>query len=77
MAQHIVIPATVGITKAKMVHFRLPVSFLIVKHVVPQGKCIKENIITQIAVVAVQPFANKSDFSAKSDSNSNILPAHI
>ena len=75
--QHIIIPINVGIIKAKAVHFKLPVSFLIVKHVVPHGKCIKENIITQIAVVAVQPFDTNSDFSAKSESDSNILPAHM
>ena len=28
------------------VHFKLPVSFFIVRQVVPQGKCIREKIIT-------------------------------
>ena len=48
---HIIIPMAVGIMNDKNVHFRLLVSFFIVRHVVPHGKCINENSITHIAVV--------------------------
>ena len=48
---HIIIPMAVGIMNDKNVHFKLPVSFLIVRQVVPHGKCIKENSITHIAVI--------------------------
>ena len=50
-----VIPHAVGRKKARAVHFQLPVSFLMVKQVVPQGKCIREKIMTHRAVTQVQP----------------------
>jgi len=49
-------PQAVGIIAAAAVHFRLPVSFLIVISVVEQGQCIKEKIMVQTAVMGVQPF---------------------
>ena len=54
------IPQTVGIKKERRVHFRLPVSFLMVRQVVAQGQCIRENKIVLTAVIQVQPFAVKS-----------------
>ena len=48
--KHIVIPIVVGNIIDIKVHFKLPVSFFIVKHVVEHGKWINENIIVQIAV---------------------------
>ncbi len=54
------IPAVVGMVNARAVHFALWVSFLIVKHVVPQGQCKRENNITQTAVTQVQPWLTKS-----------------
>ena len=56
---HITIPITVGIKNAIAVHFQLFVSFLIVRSVVAQGKCKSEKSITFIAVIIVQPFADK------------------
>lgn len=41
--------------KDNIVHFILLVSFFMVRSVVEQGKCIKENIIKLIAVSIVQP----------------------
>lgn len=55
-----VIPKSVGITNASAAHFIPPVSFLIVRSVVEQGKCIRVKIITQSAVTGVQPFAVNS-----------------
>ena len=52
-----IIPQKVGITKAKIVHFRLLVSFFMLIRVVLQGKCIKLNNIIFIAVRIVQPLA--------------------
>ena len=49
------IPHAVGRKKARAVHFQLPGSFLMVKQVVPQGKCIREKIMTHRAVTQVQP----------------------
>ena len=48
-------PHIVGIAMDKSVHFKLPVSFFIVRQVVEQGKCIIVIIIMQTAVVVVQP----------------------
>ena len=53
----IMIPREVGIKKLKKVHFKLFVSFFMVKRVVKQGKCIVVNNITLIAVSKVQPFS--------------------
>ena len=53
------IPQTVGSKNAIMLHFQLPVSFLIVIKVVLQGKCNSVNSMTFIAVSKVQPFCTK------------------
>lgn len=55
----------VGIAAARAVHFRLPVSFFMVKSVVEHGQCISEKTIKQSAVTAVHPFCVKS--SRKTD----------
>ncbi len=49
------IPVTVGITNDSSVHFKLCVSFLIVRQVVPQGQCRREKSMTQTAVSQVHP----------------------
>ena len=59
---HIIIPHTVGNKIAPNVHFHDEVSFFIVKQVVEHGQCIKENIITDIAVAQVQPFSTSKFF---------------
>ena len=52
--EQVINPIRVGRTNARTVYFTLLVSFLIVQRVVPQGKCIRVNRITQIAVIGVQ-----------------------
>ena len=49
-------PIIVGITIENIVQPILPVSFLIVRQVVEQGKWKMHITIVQIAVVSVQPF---------------------
>ena len=53
------IPQTVGNKKLIAVHFKLPVSFFIVRRVVVHGKCKHVKIITFIAVSMVQPLFSK------------------
>ena len=48
-------PRIVGISMESNVHFKLPVSFLIVKLVVEHGKCSTVIMIIQITVSCVQP----------------------
>ena len=55
MKKHIVIPVAAGSMKARAVHLRLPVSFLMVRQVVPHGKWKWQSISTQRAVWNVQP----------------------
>lgn len=52
--KHITMPVIVGIKSESNAHFRLFVSFFIVKYVVAQGKCKSEKIIVHIAVTKVQ-----------------------
>ena len=54
---HASIPAAVGINAAKKVHRQLLVSFRMVRSVVEQGQCIKENNMKFIAVIKVHPCA--------------------
>ncbi len=75
--KHNTIPTIVGIMNERAVHFILPVSFFMVRHVVPHGKCIIEKIITHIAVLYVQPFNTNSSFNDIKDSKSKILPLHM
>lgn len=51
----------VGNNIAINVHFILPVSFLIVKIVVPHGKCIRVKIIVHNAVIYVHPLSINRD----------------
>ena len=53
------IPQRAGIAAAAAVHFRLAVSFFIVRRVVEQGQCIRININTHTAVAESQPWAAK------------------
>ncbi len=70
-------PNSVGRHRETSVHFTDFVSFFTVISVVAHGQCIKENSITDMAVVTVQPLEISSVRSSVSDSNSNILPDAI
>ena len=61
--KHSVIPMIVGVSMETRVHLRLPVSFFIVKQVVAQGQCIRENSSMETAVVQLQPFCTSSVLS--------------
>jgi len=67
-------PITVGRTNAAAVHFHEPVSFLIVRHVVAQGKCISENSMVHTAVSHVQPLLTSSVCSSQTESISVSVP---
>ena len=54
---HDAIPIAVGTAAAIAVHFRLPVSFLIVRRVVEQGQWNSENNTVHAAVIQLQPFS--------------------
>lgn len=64
----------VGNKNASAVHFRLPVSFLIVISVVEQGQCISENSMVLMAVTHVQPFDTNSCFISVRLSSARMLP---
>ena len=49
-------PKTVGMRNAKNIHFKLCVSFLMVRSVVAQGRCMSVNKSMETAVKQVQPF---------------------
>ena len=53
-------PILVGMIIASKVHFTLFVSFLIVRQVVEHGKCMREKITVQTAVIIVQPLSVNS-----------------
>lgn len=72
--KHNVIPQIVGIKIDKSVHLRLPVSFLIVRHVVEHGQCIREKSIVQIAVNVVHPLSTNNCFRSTKDVKSVITP---
>lgn len=59
---HKIIPQTVGITIDAKVHLTELVSFLIVRQVVPQGKCARQKSIVHIAVLIVQPLSTSKTF---------------
>lgn len=63
--KHRVMPQRVGRAKAKAVHFMLPVSFLMVRQVVPHGKWNRQKSIVQRAVAPVQPLAIRRVFNSK------------
>lgn len=56
------------------IHLRLPVSFFMVKSVVEQGQCIRQNSTTHTAVTQVHPFWVSSAESEANESYSNRLP---
>lgn len=76
-AKHDIMPTIVGIINERAVHFILPVSFFMVRQVVPHGKCIIEKIITHIAVLYVHPLDISRAFNDIKDSKSKILPLHM
>ena len=71
--QHIS-PMIVGTRKETKVHLLLFVSFFIVRRVVPQGKCIKEKSIVQMAVFIVQPLLINNEYSSSILESSIKLP---
>ena len=68
-----IIPVTVGSAAARAVHFKLPVSFLMVRSVVEQGQCIREKSIVLMAVIQVQPLLTKSSLICERLSSSRML----
>jgi len=65
----------VGKTAERIVHLILPVSFFIVRIVVEQGKCKRENIIKQIAVIWVHPLVISISPIEDTDVISERLPS--
>ena len=61
------IPVIVGINIARMVHFVLPVSFFMVRMVVPHGKWHIVNSMNDIAVIIVQPLVIRIFFNSVSE----------
>ena len=61
--KHTTIPVTVGTRKEATVHFTLWVSFFIVRQVVEQGQCIRENSMVLTAVIQVQPWLTRRSLS--------------
>ena len=75
--KHKIIPIIVGSKIENKVHFKLPVSFFIVRHVVEQGKWHNEKTNIQIAVVTVQPLSIKICLKLSKLENSTIFPVVI
>ena len=73
-SMHSTKPQSVGMRKEAITHFQPPVSLRIVKRVVEQGQCIRENSMVQTAVTQVQPLATSSSFNWVRLSNSSRLP---
>ena len=57
-------PTIVGIKKAAIVHFILPLSFFIVRQAVEQGQCIKLKSMVDKAVIKVHPLATSNPFNS-------------
>lgn len=76
-AKHTTIPHKVGTNIEINVHLFDLVSFFIVKHVVEHGQCIKENNITEIAVVIVHPLSTNKVFNSVKLLKSVKLPVAI
>ena len=72
--KHSMSPHTVGMIAAAAVHFQLPLSFFIVRQVVEQGQCIRENTITHRAVTQVQPLSTSRARRAVGSESSTRLP---
>ena len=62
--KHTIIPHKVGTNIEINVHLFDLVSFFIVRQVVEHGQCIKENNITEIAVVIVHPLSINKFFNS-------------
>ncbi len=69
-----IMPVAVGTAKEIAVHFRLCVSFLIVKQVVEHGQCISENSMVQTAVSQVHPLLTSKVFNSFRLPSSRMLP---
>ena len=69
-------PQIVGIIKDITVHLKLLHSFFIVKQVVEQGQCIRQNSEVQSAVNQVQPLLTNRVFNSVKFSYSTKLPLH-
>ncbi len=63
MIKHTTKATTVGMIKASIVHFKLPVSFLMVHIVVEQGQWSRLNNMVFNAVRIVQPLFRKISLS--------------
>ena len=74
--KQIVKPQIVGIIKERAVHLELLHSFFIVKQVVEQGQCIRQNNEVQRAVNQVQPLLTNRVFNSVKFSYSAKLPLH-
>lgn len=72
--KHMMIPVTVGTRNETAVHFKLWVSFFMVRHVVLQGQCINEKSITFTAVSQVHPFATRRFLKTEKSSISSNEP---
>ena len=57
-------PTTVGNANATAVHFLLWLSFLMVRQVVEQGQCIKQNSMVHTAVSQVHPLSTNRVLSS-------------
>lgn len=77
MSRQRIIPTTVGVSKAIMVHLLLFVSFLMVSRVVEQGQWHRENIIVFIAVIIVHPSSTSKLLSCDRSLSSTIVPVFI
>lgn len=75
--KHTTIPVTVGTRKEAIVHFTLWVSFFIVRQVVEQGQCIRENNMVLTAVIQVQPWLTNRSLSTDRSLISSRLPSAI
>lgn len=75
--KHTEMPMNVGRTKESTVHFKLPVSFLIVRQVVEQGQWKRQNSIVETAVTQVQPLFVNNVFNSARLSSSKIEPVDI
>lgn len=75
--KHMTNPVTVGTSQDIAVHFMLCVSFRMVRQVVEQGQCIRENSMVLTAVIQVQPLATRRSFKTDRSLISRMLPSAI
>ena len=72
---HEIIPREAGRRAASIVHFQLPVSFLMVRSVVEHGQCMREKSMVHSAVVIVHPWETNSAFISGRLPVSAMLPS--